>query len=135
MAELHCKYLLLVDSDELLLDLLRLALEGDGYRVHGVGDVQQAEQAVREQAPDLIVMELMLPGVGGLSFLRWLREERRTDIAVVVLTALDRPGIQAELAALNVAELVYKPVGRKQLLTVIGKALQRKPAAPIVSGL
>ena len=128
MAARHTKRILLVDNDEMMLDLLKISLKGSGYKLLAANDGQQAMQAVQEQLPNLIILELMLPVIDGLRFLRWLRNEQQSALPVMVLTALDRPGVYDAVTSLGVAELVYKPIGRRELLRRV-KQLMRTPQA------
>lgn len=129
MAARNTRHILLVDSDESMLDVLKIALKGCGYRLQVARDGQEAVQSILEQAPDLIIMELMLPVLDGLRLLRWLRSEQGPELPVLVLTALDRPGIHDTVTGLDVAALVYKPIGRSELLRQVRKLLPAAPAA------
>jgi len=124
----HTKRILLVDNDKMMLDILKISLKGSGYKLLAANDGQQAMQAVQEQLPDLIILELMLPVIDGLRFLRWLRNEQQSALPVMVLTALDRPGVYDTVTSLGVAEPVYKPISRKELLRRV-KKLMRTPQA------
>jgi two-component system response regulator MprA len=129
MAARHTKRILLVDSDEMMLDALKISLKGLGYKLLVAHDGQQAMQAIQKQAPDLIILELMLPVMDGLRFLRWLRNEQDAALPVMVLTALDRPGVYDEVTGLGVTELIYKPIGRTELLRRVKKLVRTPPAA------
>jgi len=133
MAVRNTKRILLVDNDELMLDVLKIALKGSGYKLLAARDGQQAIQAVQEHTPDLIILELMLPVMDGVRFLRWLRNEQQSALPVMVLTALDRPGIYDEVTGLGVAELVYKPIGRTELLRRVRKLVRTAPAVQVAA--
>lgn len=128
MAARHTRRILLVDNDEMMLDVMKISLKGCGYTLLAARDGQEAMQAVQEQAPDLVILELMLPVMDGVRFLRWLRNEQHAALPVMVLTALNRPGIYDEVTSLGVAELVYKPIGRKELLRRVNKLVRSAPA-------
>ena len=130
MAARHTKRILLVDNDEMMLDLLKISLKGSGYKLLAANDGQQAMQAVQEQLPNLIILELMLPVIDGLRFLRWLRNEQQSALPVMVLTALDRPGVYDTVTSLGVAELVYKPIGRREVLRRVKKLMRAPQAVP-----
>ena len=132
MAPRRSIRLLLVDSDPLMLDLLKISLKGRGYKLDTAGDGHEAMLAIEQQPPDLVIMELMLPVLDGVSLLRWLRAEHGMDIPVLVLTALDRPGIYDTMHGLGVAGLVYKPVRRSQLLRQVRKVID-KPLPAVVA--
>ena len=88
---------------------------------------------MQEHTPDLIILELMLPVMDGVRFLRWLRNEQQSALPVMVLTALDRPGIYDEVTGLGVAELVYKPIGRTELLRRVRKLVRTAPAVQVAA--
>jgi two-component system response regulator VicR len=121
VAVRQTKRILLVDNDEMMLDILKISLKGCGYKLLAARDGQQAMHRVEEQPPDLIILELMLPVIDGLRFLRWLRNEQQSALPVMVLTALDRPGVYDTVTSLGVAELVYKPISRRELLRRVKK--------------
>jgi len=80
--------ILVVDDEEDLLELVRFNLARDGYEVLGVVSGEEALKAVRRDPPDLIVLDLMLPGLDGLEVCRRLKADPRTrEIPIVMLTA------------------------------------------------
>src|SRR5204863_8948031 len=78
---------LVVEDEEALAFGVKDALEHAGFQVQVVHDGPTALDRIRTDQPDLIVLDLMLPGMGGLEILGTLRKERR-DVRVVILTAL-----------------------------------------------
>src|SRR5579862_7073887 len=77
--------IMVVDDDPLVVRLVRLHLERAGYRVQAVADGQQALAACAEAAPDLVILDLMLPGLDGYQVCRRLRE--LSLVPVILLTA------------------------------------------------
>jgi DNA-binding response OmpR family regulator len=77
--------ILVVDDDHKTVDLIRLYLEKDGYRILPAYDGSQALAIAREKHPDLIILDLMLPKIDGLEVCRILRAESR--IPIIMLTA------------------------------------------------
>lgn len=135
MAARHTRQILLVDSDEFMLDLLKFTLKDTGCRLLAATDGQQAMQAVQQHRPDLIITELVLPVMDGLQLLRWLHDEYPSGPPVMVLTALDRPGIHDEVTALGFDAPVFKPIGRSNLLRRVRKLLCIKaPASAAAAG-
>src|SRR4030065_2911319 len=80
------KNVLVVDDDVKTVELVRLYLNRDGYRVLTAYDGVEALRLAREGHPDLIVLDLMLPGMSGLEVCRILRKE--SDVPIIMLTAL-----------------------------------------------
>jgi DNA-binding response OmpR family regulator len=78
---------LLVDDEPLIRETVAEVLEGDGLRVVTAGDGREALQRVRDDPPDLVLLDLMLPGIGGMEVCRILR--RDTSVPIIMLTARD----------------------------------------------
>ena len=84
------KTVLAVDDDKDILALVTYALRSEGYRVLSARDGSQALKMVREHAPDLIVMDVMMPEISGFAVLREIKEDQATqEIPVIMLTAKD----------------------------------------------
>src|SRR4030042_1558633 len=91
------KAILVVEDEEDILELVRYNLLREGYLVEGVSSGEEALQAVRSNLPDLVVLDLMLPGLDGLEICRALKGDSRTaNIPVVMLTA---KGEEADIVA------------------------------------
>ena len=133
MAIRYSKRILLVDNDESMLDVLTIVLKGCGYKLLVARDGLEAMRSVQEQEPDLIIMELMLPVLDGPRLLRWLRGQQDSTLPVMVLTALDRSAAQDTVAGLGVDELIYKPVGRSELVKRVRKMLPVAPVARVAA--
>ena len=80
------KRVLVVDDDAKTVELVKLYLNRDGYRVLAAYDGVEALRLARESHPDLIVLDLMLPGINGLEICRTLRAE--SDVPIIMLTAM-----------------------------------------------
>src|SRR5215207_214024 len=79
--------ILVVDDDPRTVEIVRLRLERDGFRVRAAADGEAALAAVREISPDLIVLDLMLPKIDGLDVCHILRTEHERAIPIIMLTA------------------------------------------------
>ncbi|MDW8258969.1 MAG: response regulator, partial [Gammaproteobacteria bacterium] len=77
--------ILLIDDDEQLAELLREFLELQGFAVEWAGRAEAALDAIERRMPDLIVLDVMLPGMSGFEALKRIRE--RHDVPVIMLTA------------------------------------------------
>ena len=84
------KKVLVVDDDVKTVELVKLYLNRDGYRVFTAYDGNDGLKLAREIQPDLIVLDLMLPGIDGLEICRVLREE--SDVPIIMLTAMTTDG-------------------------------------------
>jgi DNA-binding response OmpR family regulator len=117
---------LLVEDDELLGAGAKAGLEQAGYTVDWLRDGRQAANALADGEPDLLVLDLGLPGVDGLTVLRQLRA-RKSDLPVLVLTARD--GIESRIAGLDAGadDYLVKPFDLGELtarLRAIGRRAQ-----------
>ncbi|MBI3318808.1 MAG: response regulator [Candidatus Omnitrophica bacterium] len=112
--------LLLVDDETDVLDSLKRDLEGNGYQILTAQDGKAALEAVRSEAPNLILLDLMLPTLDGYHLLKLIKsDERFRGIPVLVVTA--RADIQDLTLAMECGaeRCVVKPVQREALLEVI----------------
>ncbi len=116
------KSVLVIDDDEALIKTLRPILINAGYSVLTANSGEDGLAIAKNQKPDLVILDVILPGIKGRDVCKKIKEDADTDsIPVVFLTAKDSPDdIQAELDAGAVAHIT-KPVNPKELLSTIGK--------------
>jgi len=119
------KRVLVVDDDVKTVELVKLYLNRDGYRVLTAYDGVEALRLAREGHPDLIVLDLMLPGIDGLEVCRTLRDE--SDVPIIMLTA--KTTDQDKLAGLNLGadDYVTKPFSPRELAARVRAVLRRLP--------
>jgi len=119
------KRVLVVDDDVKTVELVKLYLNRDGYRVLTAYDGVEALRLARESHPDLIVLDLMLPGIDGLEICRTLRGE--SDVPIIMLTA--KTTDQDKLAGLNLGadDYVTKPFSPRELAARVRAVLRRLP--------
>ncbi len=126
------KRVLVVDDDEKTVELVKLYLNRDGYRVLTAYDGIEALRLARESHPDLIVLDLMLPGMDGLEVCRKLRAE--SDVPIIMLTA--RTTEQDRLTGLDLGadDYVTKPFSPRELAARVRAVLRRLPEETIQRG-
>jgi two-component system alkaline phosphatase synthesis response regulator PhoP len=119
------KKVLVVDDDVKTVELVKLYLNRDGYRVITAYNGTDALKIAREEHPDLIVLDLMLPGINGLDICRTLREE--SDVPIIMLTALTTD--DDRLTGLNVGadDYMTKPFSPRELAARVRAVLRRLP--------
>jgi len=123
---------LVVEDDEDILELVLYNLGKEGYRVTGVGTGEAALDAARSSRPDLVVLDLMLPGVDGLEVCRRLRADPLTrDIAIVMLTAKGEESDIVVGLELGADDYITKPFSPKVLIARLRAVLRRKASAPV----
>jgi len=115
--------LLLVEDDETLLDTLTFNLSREGYEVIRASDGVTALDLAREHSPDLIVLDVMLPGLDGLTVCRTLRRE--TDVPIVLLTA--RTSEVDRIVGLDTGadDYIVKPFSLGELLARLRAVMRR----------
>lgn len=116
---------LVVDDDAATVDLVKAYLQRDGYRVLVAYDGHEALRLAREGRLDLIVLDLMLPGIDGLEICRTLRAE--SDVPIIMLTA--RTTDQDKLTGLGLGadDYVTKPFDPRELAARVKAVLRRLP--------
>jgi DNA-binding response OmpR family regulator len=119
---------LLVDDDRGLLDLLRYALERDGYTVVTAGDGEQGLRRWAAAAPDLAVLDVTLPKLDGFEVCRRIRDHARTPI--VLLTARGEEAEVRRGLELGADDYLTKPFSMRLLLARLEAVLRRSQADP-----
>ncbi len=119
------KKILVVDDDVKTVELVRLYLNRDGYRVITAYDGVEALRLARESHPDLIVLDLMLPGVNGLEICRTLRAE--SDVLIIMLTAMTTDQDRLTGLELGADDYVTKPFSPRELAARVRAVLRRLP--------
>ncbi|MER7456022.1 response regulator transcription factor [Micromonospora sp. NPDC126480] len=120
-------HVLVVDDDRTVSDVVRRYLEQDGCRVRLSFDGADALAAVAAEPPDLVVLDLMMPGLDGIEVCRRLRA-RMPDLPVVMLTALGDEADRVAGLEVGADDYVTKPFSPRELVLRIRSVLRR--AAP-----
>jgi DNA-binding response OmpR family regulator len=115
---------LVVDDDPIVGDVVRRYLEQDGCRVRLVGNGADALNAAAAEPPDLVVLDLMMPGIDGLEVCRRLRQ-RRPALPVVMLTALGEEADRVLGLEVGADDYVTKPFSPRELVLRIRSVLRR----------
>ncbi|MCA1700107.1 MAG: response regulator transcription factor, partial [Actinobacteria bacterium] len=116
MATAPRSAILVVDDEPTIAEVVARYLERAGYSTRSVGDGKQALELARADPPDLVVLDLMLPGIGGLELLRRLRERERERVPVVILTAKDHPSERVTGLRLGADDYMVKPFSPAELV-------------------
>jgi DNA-binding response OmpR family regulator len=115
--------ILVVDDDRKIVDLVRLYLEKDGYRVLAAYDGHQALEEARRSRPDLILLDLMLPGVDGLEVCRTLQGE--SEVPIIMLTARTTDEDKLIGLELGADDYVTKPFNPREMVARVRAVLRR----------
>jgi DNA-binding response OmpR family regulator len=119
--------LLIVEDDPNILRGLDLNLAMEGYKVRTAADGEEGLRIARTDRPDLLLVDVMLPRLGGLELIRELRKED-PDMPILVLSAKGQEADKVAGLALGADDYVVKPFGLKELIARIGAALRRRRA-------
>ncbi|WP_112663820.1 phosphate regulon transcriptional regulator PhoB [Microvirga flavescens] len=122
--------ILIVEDEEPLTLLLRYNLEAEGYEVDSVNRGDEAEIRLREQVPDLVLLDWMLPGLSGIELCRRIRVRAETErLPVIMLTARGEEGDRVRGLATGADDYIVKPFSVPELLARVRALLRRtKPA-------
>ena len=123
--------ILVVDDDVNVRDVVRRYLEHAGYRVELADNGEQALRLAEDAEPDLVVLDLMLPGIGGLEVCRRLRQ--RGQVPVVMLTARGEEDDRIAGLQLGADDYVAKPFSPRELVLRVTSVLRRANAEPVAT--
>ncbi|MDN8578913.1 MtrAB system response regulator MtrA [Corynebacterium bovis] len=117
--------ILVVDDDPAISEMLTIVLQGEGFETVVVGDGAEAVEAARREDPDLILLDLMLPGMSGIDVCRTIRED--STVPIVMLTArTDTVDVVLGLES-GADDYVHKPFKPKELVARVRARLRRSP--------
>ena len=118
--------ILIVDDNAVNLKLVRVLLVKEGYQVQTAPDAEEALKSVEAVKPDLILMDIQLPGMDGLELTRLLKADPGTkDIMVVALTAYAMKGDEEKAKAAGCDGYIAKPIDTQALPGMIAGYLKK----------
>jgi two-component system cell cycle response regulator DivK len=119
------KRILLVEDNAINRRLAQFLLKSHGYEVWEVGSARDAFAAIAERQPDLILMDIQLPGMDGLAATKELKANPSTrKIPVVAVTSYAMKGDEAKAFEAGCCGYVTKPIDKERLLEAVSKALE-----------
>ena len=119
--------ILIVDDDVRICRTLRLYLKREGYQVSIASNGEEMWQQFESIAPDLILLDVVLPGDDGITLARELR--KNSNVGIIMLTGKNDPVDQIIGLEMGADDYVTKPFDERQLLARIRSLLRRKPAS------
>jgi two-component system KDP operon response regulator KdpE len=117
--------ILVVDDDPQIRRVMRVTLTGQGYEVDDAKNGETALDKLRDERFDLVLLDMNMPGVGGLETCRAIRAQ--SEIAIVMLTVRDGESDKVEALDAGADDYVTKPYNASELLARIRAALRRTP--------
>jgi two-component system, OmpR family, alkaline phosphatase synthesis response regulator PhoP len=119
--------ILVVEDEDDIQELVEYTLTKEGYAVEMAGSGEDALQAVKRQAPDCLVLDLMLPGIGGLEVCKQIRNNPQTaQVPIVMLTARSEESDVIIGLELGADDYVTKPFSPKVLVARVRACMRRK---------
>jgi two-component system phosphate regulon response regulator PhoB len=128
-------HVLVVDDEPDITALVAYHLAKAGYQVTTAASGSEAVRMAEEQAPDLVVLDLMLPGLSGYEVLEALRRRSPTqDVGVILLTARKEEADRIRGLSLGADDYLAKPFAPQELVLRVGAVLRRLAGPPVASG-
>ena len=120
------KHILIVDDEPAIRDMVAYALRKGEYEPAHAGDAREAQAAIAERVPDLILLDWMLPGTSGLELARrWRKDALTRDVPIIMLTARGEENDRVGGLEAGVDDYVVKPFSARELLARIRAVLRR----------
>lgn len=125
MAKEDAKLILIVDDEARMRRFMQMNLDLEGYRVVEAGNGLEAINRVREDLPDLVLLDVMMPKLSGFEVCKQIKCNPDTrDVQVIMVTALDELGDHERGVDSGTDEFLTKPVDRVELITRVRSLLQ-----------
>ena len=115
-------YILIVDDEIEIIRALQRSLTAHGYKVFTARNGEDAVRLTLQQRPDVLLLDLVLPGMSGLEVCRKIREE--SNVPIIVLSVKDTEGDKVQALDLGADDYIAKPFGMKEVLARIQVALR-----------
>lgn len=120
--------ILVIDDEPQIRRVMRTSLTEEGYIVTDGRSGEEALERLRQDHPDLVLLDMNMPGIGGLEACREIRET--SDVAVIMLTVRDKEADKVSALDAGADDYITKPFSMPELLARIRAALRRLPVTP-----
>ena len=118
--------ILVIDDEEHILELLKFNLELSGHKVICSTNGKDGLEMAREESPDLVLLDWMLPNISGIDVLKVIREDKKvSDLPVIMLTAKNMEDDKIEGLDIGADDFITKPFSIKELMARIKTVLRR----------
>lgn len=118
-------HILIVDDEAAIRDMVRMALEIDGFTVSDASNAHQAAKTLESEDIDLILLDWMMPGVSGIDFAGRIRREGNSSVGIIMVTAKDDENDLIRGLDVGADDYVKKPFSTKELISRINAVLRR----------
>ncbi len=126
--------ILVVDDEPGIRELMREILEEEGYEVRMAENGVSARNALEDKVPDLVLLDIWMPDVDGVTLLKEWKTQGRLTMPVVMMSGHGTVHTAVEATRLGAFDYLEKPIAYKQLLETVKKALDAKPSKPTTTG-
>ncbi len=115
--------ILLIDDNDELRSISIMTLNIAGYAATAASNGQEGKEYMEFIKPDLILLDMIMPVMDGMTFLHWLRQTAKKEIPVLILTSLQKHDIESEVLEFGASDILYKPFLPDELLESVQKML------------
>lgn len=115
---------LICEDEEIMLTALAFRLRKQGLEVLVAEDGKQALQIIKTHSPDLIVADIMMPFVTGLELINFVRQDMKSSLPIIVISALENDEVVLEAFRLGATDFVTKPFKPNELILRIKRIFQ-----------
>ena len=120
--------ILVCDDDDMIVQIITSKLRGEGFEVATVGSGRDVLRKLRASVPDLLIIDAVMPGIGGAEVLEAIRADTRLKrLPVMILSAKRDPEFIATVVRLGVSDYVAKPFALAELAKRVKKLVAAKP--------
>lgn len=114
------KKILLIEDEKILAEMYKVRLEKEGFEVKRTIDAKAGLLIAKKEKPDLILLDVLLPGISGLEALKILKEDSKTkDISVVVFSNYDTPDVRRTVAKYKTRYILKSDVVTRDLVKAV----------------
>lgn len=125
---------LVVDDEPGIRELMREILEEEGYEVRMAENGVAARNALEDKVPDLVLLDIWMPDVDGVTLLKEWKTQGRLTMPVVMMSGHGTVHTAVEATRLGAFDYLEKPIAYRQLLETVQKAMDAKPSRPTTTG-
>ena len=121
--------ILVCEDEEILLTSLEFRLKKQGFDLLLASDGQQALEHIQNESPDLIVADIMMPHVTGLELITFVRKKLKSDIPIIIISALGHDDVILKAFELGATDFISKPFKPSELVIRIKMIFQEMALA------
>jgi DNA-binding response OmpR family regulator len=117
------KKILIIDDDKMIVTILQFRLAKEKFNIMVCEDGKKAKKLMEVEKPDLVIADIMMPMVSGLEIVNFIRNKKKWDIPIFVLSSINDDKTLLEAYSLGADEFVTKPFSPEELVIRVKKML------------